>query len=110
MRVKVYGGTPEQTGRSLCETCKNSTITRGRRLGEEIVRCEGQSVGTTRITFAVTECSAFADVALPSYAQLLERAWILRPRDGKRAAGFVRSSELPPDERYQLMREMPGLE
>jgi hypothetical protein len=90
MRVKVYRGTPSQSGRNLCETCKHSTITRGRQLREEIIRCEAQSVGTTFVTFVVTECSAYLD--------------------GKRAAGFVRSSELPPNERYELMRDAPSFE
>jgi len=110
MRLKVYRGTPPQSGRTLCETCKHSTITRGRRLDEEIIRCEAQSVGTTFVTFVVTECSAYLDAALPSYHELFEKAWILRPRDGKRPAGFVRCSELPLKERYDLMRDVPSLE
>ena len=110
MRMRVYGGTPTQSGKSLCETCKHSTITRGRRLEDEIVRCEAQSVGTTVVTFVVAECSAYLDAALPSYPQLLEKAWILRPRDGKRAAGFVRSSDLPPNERWELMKGMHSVD
>ncbi len=110
MRVKIYGGTPSQSGKALCETCKHSTITRGRRLEEEIIRCEAQSVGTTLVTFVVTECSAYLDAALPSYPELFEKAWILRPRDGKRPAGFVRSSDLPPNERFELLRDAPSFE
>jgi hypothetical protein len=105
MRIRVYGGTPPQSGKTLCETCKHSTITRGRRLEEEIIRCEAQAVGTTFVTFIVTECTAYLDAALPSYPELFEKAWILRPRDGKRAAGFVRSSELPAKERWELLQE-----
>lgn len=110
MRVKVYRGTPAQSGRSLCETCKHSTITRGRRLQEEIIRCEAQSAGTTLVTFVVTECSAYLDSTLPSYHELFEQAWILRPREGKRAAGFVRTRDLLPDERFDLMRDVPSFE
>ena len=51
-----------------------------------------------RIRFKVTECSAYVDARLPTYAQLLEQAWILRPTTGRRLAGFVRSSELRDDE------------
>jgi hypothetical protein len=105
MRIRVYGGTPSQSGKTLCETCKHSTITRGRRLEDEIIRCEAQAVGTTFVTFIVTECTAYLDAALPSYPELFEKAWILRPRDGKREAGFVRSSELPSKERWELMHE-----
>ena len=110
MRLKIYRGTPPQNGRTLCETCKHSTITRGRRLEEEIIRCEAQSVGTTVVMFIVTECSAYLDAALPGFHELFEKAWILRPRDGKRPAGFVRSSELPLKERYDLMRDAPNFD
>jgi len=110
MRIKVYGGTPSQSGQSLCETCRHSTITRGRRIEEEMVLCEARSTGTIRIRFVVTECSAYMDAQLPSYWQLLEQAWILKPRDGKRAAGFVQSSDLPPDERYRLFKDMHDFE
>ena len=110
MRIKVYGGTPDQSGRTLCESCKHSTITRGRRLGDEIIRCEAQSAGTTFVTFIVTECTAYLDATLPSYPELLEKAWILRPRDGKRPAGFVRSSDLASDERYKLMHDLHALD
>jgi hypothetical protein len=110
MRVKVYGGTASQSGKALCETCKHSTITRGRRLEEELIRCEAQSIGTTLVTFVVTECSAYLDAALPSYPELFEKAWILRPRDGRRPAGFVRSSDLPPNERFELLRDVPSFD
>jgi hypothetical protein len=61
---------------------------------------------SAQITFVVTECSAYADAALPSYPELVEKAWILRPRDGKRAAGFVHSSELSAKERFDLMKDV----
>jgi hypothetical protein len=109
MRIKVYGGTLPQSDRTLCESCKHSVITRGRRLEEEVIRCEAQSTGTLVITFVVAECSAYLDAALPSYPELFEKAWILRPRDGKRAAGFVRTRDLAPDERFELMRDGPSV-
>lgn len=110
MRIKIHGGTSSQTGRSLCETCRHSMITRGRRLGEEIVSCEALPGRAAQITFVVTECSAHLDAALPSYPELIEKAWILRPRDGKRAAGFVRASELSAKERFELMKDVYGSE
>lgn len=106
MRLKVYGGTSSQTGPSLCETCRHSMIMRGRKIQEEIVTCEAFPGRSAQITFVVTECSAYMDATLPSYPELFEKAWILRPRDGKRAAGFVRTSELPAKERYELMKDV----
>src|SRR5262245_19326568 len=110
MRMKVYSGTPLQSGDSLCETCRHSTITRGRRLAEEIVRCDALSMSTTVIRFPVTACSAYVDAELPSYMELMEKAWILRPREGKRPAGFVRVSDLSTEERYGLAKEMRDVE
>lgn len=106
MRMKVYEGTPSQTGQSLCETCRHSTITRGRRFDEEIVRCEALPMSSTLITFPVASCTAYLDADLPSYMELVEKAWILKPHDGKRPAGFVRASELKFEERYRLAKEM----
>jgi hypothetical protein len=107
MLIKVHHGTISDGGRSLCETCRNSTITRGPRLEDELVRCEAQPMTTpVRIRFKVTECSAYVDARLPTYAQLLEQAWILRPTTGRRLAGFVRSSELRDDEFRQLLSDL----
>jgi hypothetical protein len=107
MLIKVHKGTPAASGPSLCETCRNSTITRGPRLEDEMVRCEALPMTTpVLIRFKVTECSAYIDARLPTYAQLLEQAWILRPTSGRRLAGFVRSSELRDDEFRQLLSEM----
>jgi hypothetical protein len=106
MLIKVYKGTLSHTGQSLCETCRHATITRGHRFEDEIVRCEAQPMTTTFITFKVTECSAYMNSRLPTYAQLLEQAWILRPTSGRRPAGFVRSSELREEEFRELMADL----
>ena len=106
MRMKVYEGTPSQGGQSLCETCRHSTITRGRRFDEEIVRCAALPMSSTLIMFPVASCTAYMDADLPSYAELFEKAWILKPHDGRRSAGFVRGSDLPYEERYRLAKEI----
>jgi len=110
MRIKIYRGTSSQSGPSLCETCRHSMITRGRKLGEEIVSCEALPGRQAQITFIVTECSAYLDATLPSYPELFEKAWILRPREGKRAAGFVHSSELSAKERFEMMKDVYSFE
>jgi hypothetical protein len=106
MLIKVYNGTLSHTGQSLCESCRHATITRGHRFQDEIVRCEAPPMTTTLITFKVTECSAYMDARLPTYSQLLEQAWILRPTTGRRPAGFVRSSELRDEEFRELMADL----
>jgi hypothetical protein len=107
MRMKVYDGTPLQSGESLCEACRHSTITRGRRADEEIVRCEANTMSAPLIiTFPVTSCTAFVDGDLPTYSELFEKAWILKPHAEKRTAGFVRASELSYEDRCRLAQEM----
>lgn len=68
MLIKVYNGTTSAGGRSLCESCRNATITpRGPRLEDEIVRCEAQPMTTpVLIRFSVTDCSAYVDARLPT--------------------------------------------
>jgi hypothetical protein len=111
MLIKVYNGTITHATRSLCETCRNATITRGQRLEDEIVRCEAQPMShPVLIWFKVTECSAYIDARLPTYAQLLEQAWILKPTSGRRPAGFVRSSDLREDELREVLSELHSAE
>ena len=106
MRIKVYDGTPPQSGHSLCETCRHSVIIRGRRFDEEIVRCEALPMSSPLIPFPVAACSVYMDADLPSYMELLEQAWILKPRDGKRPTGFIRASDLSVEERYRLTKDL----
>jgi hypothetical protein len=99
MLIKVNGGTPVNGDESLCETCEHARITKGRRLEEELVLCEASTLQSIRITFKVTSCTQYIDAREPSYHELLERAWILKPASTRRPAGFVRASELRYDER-----------
>lgn len=94
MLIKVYGGTRVQENESLCTTCRHSRIVRGHALDEEVVFCDAMTMRPVRITFMVSSCSDYDDDRLPSYYQLLEQAWILRPASCRRPAGFVRASEL----------------
>lgn len=110
MRIKVHNGTVSHGEQTLCSSCRHATITRGRTLDEEIVRCELRPMSTVIIRFKVTECSAYLDARLPSYAQLLEQAWILRQGKGRRPAGFVRSHELAEDELCEVMTDLREFE
>jgi hypothetical protein len=105
MLVKVYGGTAAQNNDSLCETCRHSRIIRGRRLDEELVICSAMPMRTVQITFKVTTCSDHLDDREPSYYELLEKAWILRPASRRRPAGFVRASDLNRREAARLFAD-----
>jgi hypothetical protein len=103
MLIKVYGGTPVQQNESLCWTCRHARVVRGHALDEEVVFCDAMTMRPVRITFMVSSCSDYDDGRLPSYYQLLEQAWILRPASCKRPAGFVRASELGDEEIQRFM-------
>ena len=101
MLIKVYGGTRLQEADNLCDTCRHSSIVRGRTLEEEIVFCRAMLMQTVRITFKVTSCSDYEDSRQPAYCELVEKAWILTPGTRRRPAGFVRASDLRPEELYR---------
>lgn len=107
MLIKIYGGTRLQEAQNLCESCRCARIIRGRRSNEEVVFCNAMAMDPVRITFKVTSCSDYVDAREPPYHELVEKAWILTPRTRRRPAGFVKGSELQPDELMRLMRE-PG--
>lgn len=86
----------------MCETCRWSTIIRGRKLGEEIVECSSLSYANRRIPFAVTSCTGYSDRRAAGLQEMQELAWILRSDALRHQVGFVRSSKLPDDERFVL--------
>jgi hypothetical protein len=104
MVIKIRDGTPLQAGESLCDTCANARIIRGRRLDEEIVLCDAVVMHPVQVTFKVTSCGEYADASLPSYQELVEKAWILQPRSRRRPAGFVRGADLSAEETITLFR------
>ena len=103
MRIKIHGGTPVNGDDNLCESCSHSRIIRGRRVDEELVVCEASHAAPHRITFKVTSCTDYHDCQVPSYWELMQQAWILRPQSGKRPAGFVRASDLRQDEFHSFV-------
>jgi hypothetical protein len=108
MRIKVQDGTPVSGDSSLCSTCRCSTIVRGRTLDEELVICSAVGLRGVQITFKVTSCSDYADRRVPSYMEMMEDAWILRPGTRRRPAGFVRGSDLRTEELFHLQSELGG--
>src|ERR671913_1092490 len=106
MRMKIHGGTARNDEKSLCSKCRFATIVRGRALDEEVVHCQSVTTRGMRVTFKVTFCTSHSDMDQPTYMQLLEDAWILKPGSKKRPAGFVRHSELKAEEMELLMKEL----
>ena len=102
MEIKVRGGTADHGQRSLCETCRWSTIIRGTRLGEEIVECAQLSQENQRVRFQVASCSDYKDRSQPELRAMEEIAWILRSDPRRNQMGFVKNSQLAPHERKVL--------
>jgi hypothetical protein len=108
MLIKIHRGTPLNDGEALCDTCAHARTIRGRRLEEEIVFCDAVPMQTIRITFKVTSCSNYLDDREPSYHELLEHAWILRPASRHRPAGFIRAGDLKGEEVMRYFRDPLG--
>ena len=108
MKTKVHGGTAIHGESSLCATCHYATIIRGRALDEEIVECGVSSLYGRRIPFKVTSCTAYSDARLPSFGEMVKTAWILRPHSKRRAAGFIRGSDLRGEELREVLSDEPA--
>lgn len=98
MRIKIYGQPSVEGGESLCDTCRMAHIVRGQRVDEVLTFCQSPMMHPIRITFRVSACSEYVDDREPSYAELVEKAWILTPQSKQRPAGFVRACDLRADE------------
>jgi hypothetical protein len=106
MHIKIYNGTVSGAEKTLCNTCRHATITRGQKLDEELVQCHAGSARSILITFKVTSCSSFNDVRQPSYMEMLEDAWILQPASRKKPAGFIRATDLRDQELRAIITEL----
>jgi len=95
----------EHGRRSLCESCRWSTVIRGPKIGDEIVECYQLSFVNRRVTFPVTSCSDYLNRNQPTVRQMEEIAWVLRSDPRRNQIGFVHSSKLSEDERHVLTEE-----
>lgn len=104
MRIKVRGGTAHSGEQPLCDTCRFSTIIRGRRLGDEVVICD-RPYPSQRLAFPVTSCTSYSDRRRASLREMEEIAWVLRSDPRRNQVGFVHPSRLEDDERFVLEEE-----
>ena len=74
--------------KSLCSNCRFATHRPGQTLDEEVVHCQSVTTRGMRVTFKVTSCTSHSDMDQPTYMQLLEDAWILKPASKKAASGL----------------------
>ena len=99
MKINVHGGTAREGEPTLCSTCRYASIVQGTSASDRIVRC---SRVEAQITFKVTSCTEFLGRQHPSLYHLEDIAWVLRTDVRRSQAGFVRSRELKPEDRFVL--------
>ena len=110
MRIRVHGGTPPNHDETLCDTCAHSKIVRGQRLEESLVFCTGLGIRAVAIHFRVSSCTGYGDRREPSYYELFEKAWILKPPTKRRTAGFVHASDLTPEETQRIHEDIDDID
>ena len=71
-----------------------------------MVPCRSLTTRGMRVPFKVTSCTSHSDINQPTYLQLLEEAWILRPGSRRRPAGFVKHRDLREEEAQAIMVEL----
>jgi hypothetical protein len=92
--MPVRNGTPLHHGESLCATCSQHNVMRGRSMSEERHTCDTFGV----LRFPVTFCNAYNDARIPNRHELESTAWML-VRDKKGRQRFVDRQE------YYRLRE-----
>ena len=105
MRIKIRGGTVDHGRRSLCESCRWSTVIHGPRLGNEIVECDQLGYRDRRVSFPVMSCTRYSDRSQPSIQEMESIAWVLRTDPLRKQIGFVHASKLTDDERHVLQED-----
>lgn len=107
MRFTVRNGTVRHDEPSLCRTCAHASIVTGETPDQRIVECRLSYRHSRQITFRVTSCTDYIDGSQPSYIELVQRAWILRPyATRRRPAGFVRGRDLSSGELQRVLGEV----
>jgi hypothetical protein len=99
MKVRIRGGTVDHGQPPLCESCQYSVVTKGARLGDEIVLCN--LYRQREIRFRVTSCTGYVNRNHPTLYQMEESAWVLRTSPGRKM-GFVQARKLTQEERHVL--------
>lgn len=86
--LKIDHGTPNYSKPSLCLSCRNAHIVRGRRQDECIQFCNVNGEHT-RITWPVAECNEVDEKSTPALWQLEKIAWRFSKDDKRKTAGFL---------------------
>jgi len=93
VEINIRDGTLDQGQQSLCETCRWSTVIRGRRMAEKIVECVQLADGNRRVPFVVATCTDYADRTRLSLREMQEIALILRTTPRTTPAGYTRDED-----------------
>ena len=97
MKIKIRGGTAQESDPSLCLSCRYSTIVQGLSSRDQIVECRQLEA---RVTFKVSSCSEYVNHQHPSLWHMEDIAWVLRTDARRHQIGFVRSKVLKFPDRH----------
>ncbi len=87
---RVQNGTPDFFGPSLCVTCRNSHIMKGRGQNEELTLCRaGDGMKQLLITRPIVQCSEYENKSTPALWEMQKIAWKFSVDNTNRPAGFL---------------------
>lgn len=88
-KFKLVHGTPDFFRPSLCDSCRESQVMKGRTFNEEITLCHANGSQPFRILRPVMECSEYDDKSAPSLWQLEKIAWRIDMDNSSKPIGFL---------------------
>ncbi len=91
--MSKFGETPDFSAGSLCRTCRNGQVVKGRKFNEHITYCHSHGTDSTRITYQVASCTDYDDKRIPSLWQLEKIAWRFSIDNKKKTTGFYRPDD-----------------
>ena len=99
MKIKIRGGTAQESEPSLCLSCRFSKVVQGVSSRDQIVECRQLEA---RVTFKVTSCSEYVNRQHPLLWHMQDIAWVLRTDVRRHQIGFVRAKNLKFPDRHVL--------
>lgn len=91
--LKVHNGT-QNSGGSLCLTCRNALHIEASRSGAETLVCLATPPPGIRITEPVGRCTGYLDRSKPTLWDMQQIAWQLMTDKGGRKIGFCSPEEM----------------
>lgn len=92
MKLKMEGGTPNHSTKSLCFSCRHAHVFKGHAESDVNVRCLAGFEGPIWIDRPIYDCNEYGKPTDQSLRDMKDIAWILMTKKG-RPVGFTSASE-----------------